>query len=191
MRFELVDKEIYKRDFITCYEKYNLNKVIDQLGEKMVDNEFRAEALAARCYFDLKKPVRKTIGSAGYDFTFPMTLRIDEGVTVRIPTGICWNAHEGGEHYVLMLYPRSSLGISHSLREPNLVSIIDSDYYGNPKNGGHIMVNLRNEGHNGPCVIHPSSGYIQGIVTRYFLMEDDNVTETRIGGFGSTDIRSK
>lgn len=191
MRFEIIDKEIYKRDFITCYEKYNLNRAIDQLGEKMVNNEFRAEALAARCYFDLVKPLRKTIGSAGYDFTFPMELRIEQGMTVRIPTGICWNSTENGEHYVLMLYPRSSLGISHTLREPNLVSVIDSDYYGNPSNGGHIMVNLRNEGNNGPCIIRAGSGYIQGIVTRYFLMEDDETTMTRTGGFGSTDTRSK
>ena len=184
--FDIIDRETFLKDFMDCYLYGNLNLAIDP--DLSVDNrELRAEMLAAKCHYELKKPKRATIGSAGYDFFFPVKLTIPEGITVKIPTGICWNTANLTETYALFLYSRSSLGIYYTLREPNLVSVIDADYYDNPKNNGHIFVNLRNEGHNGSCIIHPGKGYIQGVIQPIYLTSDDDATEYRIGGSGSTD----
>ena len=185
--FELVDRTIFLRDFMECYFHGNLSSAIDMLSKSVDNKEFRAEMLAAKCYFDLQKPKRATVGSAGYDFFFPFRLTIPEGMTVRIPTGIVWKTDELEDTYGLFLYPRSSLGIHYTLREPNGVSVIDADYYGNSSNGGHIFVNLRNEGHNGSCVIQPNKGYVQGVIQPIYLVDDDDTTSVRTGGSGSTD----
>ena len=52
-----------------------------------------------------------------------------------IPTGIRARIRED---YVLMLYPRSSLGFKYRLQLNNTVGVIDADYY-NATNEGHIF----------------------------------------------------
>lgn len=187
MGFELVKKDQFERDFVDSYKNYNLGVAIDSTYDLNVGNkDLRIQYLADNVYHSLRKPRRATIGSAGYDFFYPMELKIPEATTVKIPTGIAWNPNTKEHQLVLSIYPRSSLGIKYSLREPNLVSIIDSDYYGCDQNGGHIFVYLRNEGHNGICTIRANTAYCQGVITRFYIVEDDDTTSTRTGGIGST-----
>lgn len=184
MKFELVKKEQFENDFAVAFTSGNLDKVINATFSNQNLNT-RLKTMANIVYESLTLPKRATIGSAGYDFFYPLELKIPEGLTVKIPTGIAWNA-KGEGNYVLCIYPRSSLGIKYSLREPNIISVIDSDYYGCRQNGGHIHVFLRNEGNNGICIIKPYSAYCQGIIHNFFITEDDNTTNVRTGGIGST-----
>ena len=63
--------------------------------------------------------------------------------------------------------------------------IIDSDYYNNPTNDGNIGIMLRNMTDE---VIELMGGekIMQGIFTKYLIADNDNATEERIGGIGST-----
>ena len=177
MRFEKVDKDVFKKAFLES-ESGSLQYVFDtnNITDKFIDE----------IYDNIELPKRSTKGSAGYDFTYPVNMTIIQGMIIYLPTGIRWCS--GGEEngFYLSLYPRSSLGIKFSLREPNLVSIIDEDYYGCISNGGHIMLHLKNEGTNGDCFIKAKSGYCQGIISRYYITEDDCTTNIRKGGVGST-----
>lgn len=143
-------------------------------------------------YSDLTLPKRSTVGSAGYDFSLPFTLKLYPGEMITVATGIKWtsgrfDASAQEDNYYLSIYPRSSLGRDYSLREPNIVSIIDQDYYNNASNEGIIHVNLKNEGTNGVCVIPAFHAYAQGIIQKFFLTDDDHTERIRKGGFGSTD----
>lgn len=136
-------------------------------------------------YDEIIIPYRKTINSAGYDFISFLDVTIKPGEIKKIPTGIkaCLNNDE-----FLALYVRSSMGFKYNIRMCNQVGIIDSDYYNNIDNEGHIWVCLQNEG-NKDFVINKGDAFAQGIFTKYFITDDDNATEVRTGGIGSTDRR--
>ncbi len=140
---------------------------------------------ASVVYSGIKLPKRSTKGSAGYDFFFPFgNTELRPGVSVLIPTGIKCEIAEG---WVLKEYPRSSLGFNYRLQLDNTVGIIDSDYYNNPKNEGHIMIKLTNDSReNMTCVFETGSKFCQGIFVPYGITVDDDVTEAREGGLGST-----
>ena len=66
------------------------------------------------------------------------------------------------------------------------MGVIDSDYYNNPDNEGHIFVqciNLKDE----DVVIKKGEAIAQAIFQKYLTVDDDNAEGKRIGGFGSTD----
>ena len=136
-------------------------------------------------YNDIVIPYRKTINSAGYDFISFLDITIKPGEIKRVPTGVkvCLNNDE-----YLAIYVRSSMGFKYNVRMCNQVGIIDSDYYNNIDNEGHIWVCLQNEG-NKDFIINKGDAFAQGIFTKYFITDDDNATEVRTGGIGSTDRR--
>lgn len=133
----------------------------------------------------LKLPKRSTLGSAGYDFFIPYDLTIRAGETVLIPTGIKVKMAEG---YVLMMYPRSSLGFKYNMTLDNTVGVIDSDYYDNENTEGHISVKMTNHSDK-DCFIPKGSAFCQGVIHRYYVTDNDHLTEKqkRVGGYGSTD----
>ena len=137
-------------------------------------------------YEELKLPKRATRGSAGYDFYTPFNIILKPGETVKIPTGIRTEMEEG---WVLKLYPRSGLGFKFRLQLNNTVGIIDSDYFYSD-NEGHIFAKLTNESKEGKVVrIEKGTGFMQGIFVEYGITVDDDVTEIRNGGFGSTTAK--
>lgn len=129
-------------------------------------------------------PTRKTIGSAGYDFRCPYSYTLNAGETVVFKTGVkaCMNRNE-----VLYIYIRSSLGIKHKLALTNGTGIIDSDYYNNPDNEGHIMLAIINKGDK-PLTLAKNERIAQGIFYKFLLADDDTqaTKQERSGGFGST-----
>lgn len=130
---------------------------------------------------EIPMPCRATAGSAGYDFTATRDVTMQPGETGLIPTGIrAWM--EPG--WVLMLFPRSSLGFKHGIRLANTVGVIDSDYY-HAKNEGHIMVKLTNGGDH-EVTVHAGERFCQGVFLPYGLAEEETVNGNREGGFGST-----
>ena len=144
------------------------------------------EAMSGREGFlplaEVPLPKRATRGSAGYDFVSPLEITIPAGGTALIPTGVRAEMEPG---WVLMLFPRSSLGFRHCLRLANTVGVIDSDY-AFAKNEGHIMVKLRNPLET-PVTIGRGERFCQGVFLPYGTAEEDeNAFEVRSGGMGST-----
>lgn len=131
---------------------------------------------------EIPLPRRATSGSAGYDFTAPCTVTLQPGESRTIPTGIRVRMEPG---WVLLLFPRSSLGFKYELRLSNTVGVIDSDYW-YADNEGHIMIRVHNSGSK-PVAIAKGDRFCQGVFLPYGVADEEKVTETRRGGFGSTD----
>lgn len=86
-----------------------------------------------------KIPTRATEGSAGYDlYALEGAYFAPNGMTKKIRTGIAMEIPEG---YVGLVFPRSGLSCKTSLRQPNSVGVIDSDYRGEVH---AIMQNISN-----------------------------------------------
>lgn len=150
----------------------------------VVSKEFLKEI-----YDDIKLPQRSTNGSAGYDFFMPFDCDIAFGESVIIPTGIKCSIQDG---WYLGLYPRSGQGFKFGVHIANTVGIIDSDYYNNKNNEGHIMVKITNDSsinQNKSFCVKQGQAFCQGIFVQYGITIDDeqNAKSDRSGGFGSTD----
>ena len=118
-------------------------------------------------YDQIKLPKRATRGSAGYDFFSPVDFELKSD-------------------WVLNIFPRSGLGFKFRLQMNNTVGIIDSDYFYSD-NEGHIFVKLTNDTNEGKTVsVAQGTGMVQGIFMQYGVTIDDDATEVRNGGFGST-----
>ncbi len=132
-------------------------------------------------YNGIKLPRRATSKSAGYDFYLPRDLTVKPSETVTVATGIRVLMPDD---WCLMIYPRSGLGFKFRLKLNNTVGIIDADY-SDSDNEGHIFVRMTNESDK-TLELTSGSAFAQGVFTRYLLTEDDEVTELRNGGLGST-----
>lgn len=137
-------------------------------------------------YDRIKLPERKTKYSAGYDFIAYKDILIPAHESKLIPTGI---KAEYNEDEVLFIIIRSSLGIKHNIRMNNQVGVIDSDYYNNLDNEGHIMVSLINDSSE-DYIITEGSGFVQGIIMKYYTVGEEVETK-RISGTGSTDSKEE
>ena len=164
-KFEKVSKEQFFKDY---------SEISSKQGEIFDIDE--------TCFEDIILPYRATKGSAGYDFVLPFGIRIKAGEFVRIPTGIRAYLEDG---YVLNIYPRSSLGFKYQMALANTVGIIDSDYY-NADNEGHIIVGIVNKGDK-EIILKKGDRFVQGIISAYYTMDEQEVNEMRTGGFGSSD----
>ena len=134
-------------------------------------------------YNRIKEPKRATIGSAGYDFYAPFDIELKPGETIKVPTGIRCEIEEG---WVLTIYPRSGLGFKYRLQLNNTVGIIDSDYFSS-SNEGHIYIKITNDSNENKIVsIKEGEGFAQGIFLPFGITIDDDASEIRDGGFGST-----
>ena len=90
------------------------------------------------------------------------------------------------ENWVLKLYPRSGLGFKYRLQLNNTVGIIDSDYFYSD-NEGHIFAKITNDSNEDKTVsLEAGEGFMQGIFIEYGITFDDDATQIRNGGFGST-----
>lgn len=142
-----------------------------------------SQEMIQEIYDQILLPRRATKGSAGYDFFSPIDFSLAPGETIKIPTGIRVFIEES---WVLNIFPRSGLGFKFRLQMNNTVGIIDSDYFYSD-NEGHIFVKLTNDSNEGKKVsVAKGTGMVQGIFMQYGITIDDEVTEVRNGGFGST-----
>ena len=128
-------------------------------------------------------PRRATLNSAGYDIECAIDITINPGEIKMIPTGlkVIMPSDEA-----LFVYPRSSLGIKKGLVMSNAVGVVDSDYYNNPNNEGHLMIPLLNFSKEVVTILK-SERVAQGVFHKFLLTDDDHVTDIRTGGFGSSD----
>ena len=134
-----------------------------------------------------KLPERSTKHSAGYDFFAPTVIIIEPHEQTKLMfTDIKVKLDKDK---VLMLYPRSSLGMK-GIALANTVGIIDADYYNNTKNEGNIGFSLVNNSDK-QVIIQQGEKFMQGVITRFYTTDDDDAKRTREGGFGSTDGKKK
>jgi dUTP pyrophosphatase len=137
-------------------------------------------------YFAIKLPERATDGSGGYDICAPYDIKLPYGQDEVIPTGL--KASMGLREMMLAL-PKSGLGFKFFVRLANTVGLIDSDYYNNINNEGHIMIKIRNESNDELSMldVKEGKGFCQVVVVNYKTTRNDKASGKRIGGFGSTN----
>lgn len=203
-----IDEKIYDADIVSGelpriarFEKVSFDEFMraykpiwveaQRIAQEVPEGEsfgYSVEDLNNDCrtiYENIQLPKRATAGSAGYDFFFPYgKAELPAGATVFIPTGI--KAHMAS-NWVLLEAPRSGMGMKYRIQLDNTIGVVDSDYYGNEENEGHIFIKLTNDSRDGStCVIEHQSRFCQGIFVPFGITVDDNVTEERAGGLGST-----
>lgn len=100
-----------------------------------------------------------------------------------VPTGI--KAYMG-ENEFLQLANRSSNPLKRLIVLSNGVGVIDSDYYENPDNEGHIMFQFTNFGLR-DVQIKKGERIGQGIFLPFLKADQDETGGERTGGFGSSD----
>ncbi|MDD4212161.1 MAG: dUTP diphosphatase [Bacilli bacterium] len=127
-------------------------------------------------------PTRATKGSAGYDFFVVEDVTIPPKSKILLPTYV--RAYMQEDEF-LALYIRSSLALKYELLLLNQTGIIDSDYYNNPSNLGHIQLALYNQSTQ-EISLKRFDRVAQGIFMPYLKVDNDEVTHPRQGGFGST-----
>lgn len=146
-----------------------------------LDWNFEEDIIQA--YENIRLPKRATTGSAGYDFISPLRFTLQPRQSILIPTGLRCKIADG---WVLQIFPRSGLGFRYRLQLNNTVGIIDSDYY-YAENEGHIQIKVTNDSVDGKeLTIGAGDAFAQGVFLPFGITEDDEVTEKRVGGFGST-----
>lgn len=129
-------------------------------------------------------PKRGTKNSAGYDFEALYDFFIKPGEIKKIPLGIkaSMNTDE-----VLLLFVRSSQGFKYNVRMCNQVGVIDSDYYNNVDNEGHMFIKLQNQGTD-VYAVKAGDKICQGIFINYLLVDnEEKIERKRLSGIGSTD----
>lgn len=131
---------------------------------------------------EISLPMRKTVDSAGYDIEAAETVMIQPKCLVVVKTGL--KAFMGYDEY-LAIHIRSSLAFKRHLMLVNSTGIIDSDYYNNEDNEGHIMIGLYNFGEQ-VVTIEKGERIAQGIFSKYLITNEDNASGIRSGGIGST-----
>lgn len=137
-----------------------------------------------KLYEEYNIPKRQTKYSAGYDFEALIDFTLKPGECKKIPLGIkvTMNTDE-----MLMLVVRSSLGFKYNVRMCNQVGIIESDYYNNPTNEGHMFVKLQNEGTE-DLVIKKKDRFCQGIFVKFLTVDnEEEIKNKRTSGIGSTN----
>lgn len=128
-------------------------------------------------------PTRKTTYSAGYDLAAAADYVIKPMQMVKVSTGL--KAYMLPDEF-LGIHIRSSLAIKHSIMLINSQGIIDSDYYQNPDNDGHIIIALLNLGQQ-DFIVKNNERIAQGIFYKYLTVDNEVLpNEKRVSGTGST-----
>lgn len=131
---------------------------------------------------DVKLPQRATKHSAGYDMYSPIDMVIEPHTMQMIWTNV---KSQFGEDEVLLLCVTSGMG-KHGIMLANTLGVIDSDYYGNIGNDGNLGFRLYNFS-NEPYIIKAGDKIGQGIFMKYLTIDNEKeITNERVGGFGST-----
>ncbi|MFC4772647.1 dCTP deaminase/dUTPase family protein [Enterococcus hermanniensis] len=159
------------------------------------------EVVAAYKEQAINLPRRATKNAAGYDFEAAADIVIPavwkqviqhftkgEEMTekvlkpVLVPTGI--KAYMAADEY-LQLANRSSNPLKRFITLSNGIGVIDSDYYNNPDNEGHIMFQFSNFGLT-DVTIKKGERIGQGIFLPFLKADNDQADTERTGGFGSS-----
>ena len=145
-------------------------------GFEVVKDNFR------KTVGDITLPSRGTEQSAGYDFYANDEYVVEPNNIAKVWTDV--KAYMQPNE-VLVLDVRSSMGGKWMLA--NTLGVIDADYYNNEKNDGNIGCFLKNIS-NEALTIEKGDRIAQGIFLNYLTIDNDQpLSTTRKGGFGSTN----
>lgn len=180
------------------------NSIVKMLSTKITDSEFTNKideiakevqgdiplllALEAKDNEALTKEAQKYFDRFQGDFTLDLNqmkalVKAAGTKLTLVPTGVKCKLEDD---QVLHLYIRSSCPLNHYLFLGNGTGVIDSDYYNNEDNEGHIFFQIINLS---PFNIVVKKGDIigQGEITRFCKTDNDEADGVRTGGFGSTN----
>ncbi len=136
---------------------------------------------------NINLPVRSTKNSAGYDVEAAEDCVIPAFKPGQKPTLVKTGIKAYMESdEVLILANRSSNPGKKGLILANSIGVVDSDYYENPDNDGHIMYaffNFKAE----DVEIKKGERIGQAIFQKYLVTDNDIAQGERTGGFGSTN----
>lgn len=154
--------------------------------EKISFKQFKKDIIDSKeSYNSYNLPVRHTNCSAGYDFESILSFELQPGEIKKIPTGI---KVQMNQDEMLMIVVRSSTGFKYNVRMCNQVGIIESDYYNNSSNEGHMWIALQNEGTE-VFKVEAGDRIAQGIFVKFLTVdEEEKIDNERNGGLGSTTI---
>ncbi len=140
--------------------------------EKISFEQFKKDVSDDKSLYDnIILPKRMSKNAAAYDFFAFYDYTLMPGEIKKIPTGI---KSIFGQDEVLILADRSSMGFKYNVRMCNQIGIIDSDYYNNSSNEGHIWIKIKNEG-DIPYIVKKGDGIIQGMFIKYLTIDDEEV----------------
>lgn len=143
---------------------------------------------------DAQLPNMATIGSAGADLRACLydeetgekvvKLTLSPNSKVKIGTGL---AFQLPKNHVMLLFPRSSMGIKKGLVLQNTVGVLDSDYT------GECFLFVENASDE-KVTIEDGERLVQAVVlkypiTQYVEVDELDETERGAGGFGSTGTK--
>ena len=139
--------------------------------EKISFEQFKKDVADDRALYDsFSLPTRKTKRAAGYDLALLQDLTIKPGEIVKLPTGVkCFCAPDE----VLLVTVRSGTGFKYNIRLVNQIGVIDSDYYNNQDNEGHIFVKIQNEGEK-TAEFKAGDAVAQGTFIKYLVTSTDS-----------------
>ena len=138
--------------------------------EKISYEQFAKDVKAdKKLYESFRLPSRGSKNAAGYDFALLEDLEIKPGEIVKLPTGVKMRC-EANE--VLLIVVRSKTGFKYNIRLVNQVGVIDSDYYDNKDNEGHIFIKIQNHGDRA-VKFEAGEAVAQGVFVNYLLTDSD------------------
>ncbi len=139
--------------------------------EKISFKQFKKDVADDRDLYDsVIIPQRSSEATAGYDLPLLNDLTLEPGETVKLPTGL--KAHFQPDE-VLLLIVRSKTGFKYNIRLCNQVGVIDSDYYNNPDNEGHLFIKVQNEDTETHS-FKRGDALVQGVFMKFLTTESDN-----------------
>lgn len=184
MKFEKISFEQFEKDCNKTLSKYCCDY---WKYDTMINGKFTQEGLQ-KMYDEIQVPTtRATSGSAGYDLAAAMDIYCPESWSfpknVLIPTGLKIQLDDG---FVGKIYNRSS-NAKNNMMLANNVAVIDSDYYNNKDNEGHIFISMFWLNYQIPFEIKRGTRIAQMLIERYYKIEESDINiNLRSGGFGST-----
>lgn len=152
------------------------------------------QCLVKKLRDDAILPTQATNGSAGADIRACLfdeetgekitKIKIPAGGKIKVHTGL---AFQLPENHVMLIFPRSSMGVKKGLMLCNTTGVLDSDYR------GECLLFVKNTSDE-PIEIEDGERIAQLVVLQYPVITYTQVdelddTERGAGGFGSTGVK--
>ena len=141
--------------------KENIEKIETLLKDSVID------------YEDFMKMIQEAVSDVDAYAEHYKPVLVKTGIKAKFPS-----------NEALFLFNRSS-NPKRGLYLATGVSIVDSDYYNNEDNEGHIFIPFINLSQD-DYMIEPGDRVAQGAFMNFNLVDDDTADGERSGGFGST-----